>query len=173
MFKFCVVVLLSSSSVNDLDSFLFSSQAASTSSSLFNQTFSADDPSVNPILANIEPCSYYDQPSSTHSYKANDLLIVHINIGSILKNFNNLSHFLSQFSTSPDIICLTETRLNKNPLIYINIPGYQFVYANSTSLAGGVGIYVSAQIDFDVYAKNKPDVHCEDLWISLNCKKLH
>ena len=89
------------------------------------------------------------------------------------KNFDNLSHFLSQFSTSPDIICLTETRFIKNPLIYINIPGYQFVYANSTSLAGGVGIYVSAQIDFDVYAKNKLDVNCEDLWISLNSKKLH
>ena len=51
---------MSSSIVNDLDSFLFSSQAASTSSSLFNQTFSANDPSVNPIFANIEPCSYYN-----------------------------------------------------------------------------------------------------------------
>ena len=121
---------MSSSSVNDLDSFLFSSQAASTSSSLFNQIFSANDPSVNPILANIEPCSYHNQPSSIHSYKTNDLLIVRINIRSILKNFDNLSHFFSQFSTSSDIICLTETRLNKNPLIYINIPGYQFVYGS-------------------------------------------
>ena len=145
---------------------------ASTSSSLFNQTFSANDPSVNPILANTEPCSYYNQPSSIHSYKTKDLLIVHINIRSILKNFGNLSHFLSQFSTSPDIICLTETRLNKNPLIYINIPGYQFVYANSTSLYG-VGICVSSQIDFDMSAKNKLDVNCEDLWISLNGKKIH
>ena len=83
---------------------------------------------------------------------------------------------MSQFSTSPDKTYLTKTRLNKNPLFYINIPGYQFVYANSTSLAGGVGIYVSAQIGFDVYAKNKLDVNCEDLWISLNskiiCKKI-
>ena len=40
-------------------------------------------------------------------------------------------------------------------------------------MAGGVGIYASSQIDFDVSAKNNLDVNCENLWISLNSKKFH
>ena len=54
-------------------------------------------------------------------------------------------------------------RLKNNPLININIPGYDFVQVNTSSFAGGVGMYVSSKLNFEVIAENTLDANCEDI----------
>jgi len=55
-------------------------------------------------------------------------------------------------------------------LTNINIPGYQSICANFSTLAGGVGMHVSNLIDFDIIGQNTIEAGCEDIWICLNNK---
>ena len=49
--------------------------------------------------------------------------------------------------------------------------GYHFVYANSSSAAGGVGMYISSLNNFKVIGKNILQSGCEDIWVRLENKK--
>ena len=158
----------------ELSMFLMSTQAPSSNSNpnLFGNDEIVDQ-SFDSLLTNINPCVYYNNPQSipNRTPSSNDLLIVHVNIRSLTKNFDDLSHFLSQFSVPPDVICITETRLKNASFVNISIPGYEFVFANSFSSAGGVGVYVSSTIGFSVIAKNVINAGCEDIWVSINCNQ--
>jgi len=47
------------------------------------------------------------------------------------------------------IIAISETKLNANSnLSLIQLPGYSFIHADSTSCAGGVGIYIESTISY-------------------------
>ena len=96
-----------------------------------------------------------------------NFFFLHINIRSLQKNFDDLVNLISQFTVLPDIICITETRLKHNPLINISIPGYDFVKANTSSFAGGVGMYVSSKLNFEVIAENTLDANCEDIRVCV------
>ena len=158
----------------ELGMFLMSTQAPSSNSNpnLFGNDEIVDQ-SFDSLLTNINPCVYYNNPQSipNRTPSSSDLLIVHINIRSLTKNFDNLSHFLSQFSVPPDVICITETRLKNASSVNISIPGYEFVFANSFSSAGGVGVYVSSTFGFSVIATNVINAGCEDIWLSINCNQ--
>ena len=63
-------------------------------------------------------------------------------IRSLHKNFDNLYDFLVELNFLPDVIRLTETRIKLHPLLHISLPNYTFFHTDSTTNAGGVGIYV-------------------------------
>ena len=71
-----------------------------------------------------------------------NLSICHVNIVSLNKNIDKLEEFLNKFSHLPDIICVSETRTNEVNVKNINIPGYNFFFNNSSTRAGGAGIYI-------------------------------
>ena len=95
---------------------------------------------------------------------SNELFSLHINIRSLQKKFDDLCNFVSKFTVLPELYCNTETRPKNNPLINISIPGYDFVKANTSSFAGGVGMHVSSKLTFEVIAKNTLDDDCKDIW---------
>ena len=50
---------------------------------------------------------------------------------------------------SPDIIAITETKLAKNKIVVnIDIEGYNFIHSDSSSRAGGVGLYIKDSLTF-------------------------
>ena len=68
---------------------------------------------------------------------ANDqIFVVHINIVSLNKNFDALTHFLNRFPKPVGVICLGETRLNDRNLKHRNLPGYKLFCNHSTTKAG-------------------------------------
>ena len=138
-----------------------------TSSNILCKNFK-HDLSFDDSFNHVKSCSYYDTPSLIPRLNFNELL--HINIRSLQKNFDDLVNFISQFTVSLDISCITETRLKNNPVIDISIPGYDFVKANTSSFAGGVAMYVSSKLNFEVIAENTLDANCEDFWV---CVKTH
>ena len=73
----------------------------------------------------------------------NSLTILHLNIRSLNKNFDQLHEFLVSIRIRPDVICLTETRIKNDPLVNITIPQYKFYHVDSQTSAGGVVVYVS------------------------------
>ena len=81
----------------------------------------------------------------------NDLRIIHFNIRSLRKDYDNLLAFLSLFSFDFHVICLSEIFIYSNEQTYFQIPGYVFLGNSRESEQGGAGIYVRSDIDFEVH----------------------
>ena len=89
---------------------------------------------------------------------SNSLILVHL----------SLCLFLKSLLFKPDVICLTETRVNDQPLANINLPNYSFVHIPSQSNAGGVAVYVSLNLKFSL-DDNQHQLHnSESIWLNLH-----
>ena len=89
------------------------------------------DQILNLITSNIADCDYKDfYDNSLNLWSGNDsLILVHLNIRSLHKNFDNLHEFVSLLPFKPDVICLSESRINQS-LKNIQLQGYNFLNAN-------------------------------------------
>ena len=68
---------------------------------------------------------------------------------------NLIDEFLDSIDIPPDIICLSETKLNSQSNIDdISIEGYHFFQNNATSLFGGTALYVSKTL----FCKQRKDL---------------
>ena len=62
-----------------------------------------------------------------------------------------MHELLSKLSVQSDIIALTETKLSGNSVhSNIELNGYDFLHADSETLAGGVGLYIQNKLDYSV-----------------------
>ena len=83
------------------------------------------------------------------------------------KNFDKFYDFIQSLSYTPDVVCLSESRIKKQPLININLPGYTFLNSSPFKNAGGVAMYVKNDLKF----KNEQtfDLYgCESLWLTIH-----
>ena len=102
------------------------------------------------IMLNI-PCSkYYDfqkfngQLTSTSSKSS--LSMLHFNLRSLPKNFDTLHELLCSLNNKPDIIGISETKLNDNSTANTDLIGYKFFHTNSKTAAGGTAIYAKRSL---------------------------
>ena len=130
---------------------------------LSNNVFSA-------ITEGIAPCKYFSTSNfSSLKLSSEDIFIFRLNIWSSNKNYDDLYELISEFPHPPDLVCLSETKLKNNTQVNIQIRGYQFVHVDSASNAGGVGIYISDNIEFNHASSYSITVDgCENIWISIN-----
>ena len=70
----------------------------------------------------------------------NDFFLLHFNVRSLSKNKDKIDEFLHDFERLPDLVAISETKLNENSTSNISIPNYCFLRNDSPSNAGGVGI---------------------------------
>ena len=73
---------------------------------------------------------------------SNALTLFHCNIKSLPKNLSPL-HILYCLDSRPNIIAISETRLNENSVSNIELPHYYFFHHDSPTAASGAGLYVS------------------------------
>ena len=100
------------------------------------------------------------------------LFIVHINIVSLQKNFDNLILFLNQFVKPIDVLCFSETRLNDHNLSYCALLGYNAFYCNSKTKAGGAAIFVADRLNSKQILDYKiKEIACEDIWVEIGLAK--
>ena len=126
-----------------------------------------DDETYSQLNNNTLPCEYYDELSPP-SGQQHSSLVLHINIRSLQKNFDDFYNLLCSLPQPLVIIALSETRVNLHPLSNIEIPGYTFYYSNSPSKAGGVGVYVSSLVSSDITNKYCLKTEkCEELWLNV------
>ena len=127
----------------------------------------------NSLVENVNECKYFDIPmrSSSSVQNQNSLSVFHANIRSLTKNFDALYELIS-LPVSPDVVCVSETRIKGEPLINISIPNYNSFHKDSPTNAGGVAIYVSKKHQFKVIQEFKLNLKgCEELWIQLISNK--
>ena len=97
---------------------------------------------------------------------------MHFNIRSLQRNFDQKHEILSKLSVQPDIIALTETKLSGNS-VYSNIElnGYDFLHADSETLAGGVGLYIQNKLDYSVNSEINCELnYVENIWIKTQTR---
>ena len=133
-------------------------------------------------------CSLLDVEtfSSLLNSKDNDeVLVVHINARSLLKNVDNIQEFLDTLDKLPDIICISETKIKNQTetspksifdFDEIQLDGYHpFIYNNTAAHFGGTGIYVHENFSFQ--ARRDLDINipgeCEASFIELNFSRSH
>ena len=100
----------------------------------------------------------------------NAFSFLHCNIRSVSANLDNLNHLLFELDCSFTIIGLTETKIitSKDPVINLNLPGFQFVSQPSLSNAGGVGFYIRDKYTFSIRTDlSKAESGFEVLWIEI------
>ena len=66
--------------------------------------------------------------------------IIHLNMRSLPKNLTSLQDIILTVKGTPEIIALSETKLQEKNIYNISIPGYAFLNTNSPTSAGGVGL---------------------------------
>ena len=94
--------------------------------------------------------------------------LFHCNTRSLTKNLSLLNDILCSISQTPSIIAISETKLSENTCNNISIQGYEFLGNNSKTNAGGVGLYISSNIQYIKRSHlefNLNDV--ESCWIEL------
>ena len=98
--------------------------------------------------------------------------LLHCNTRSLGKNVSLLHDILLTVETRPDVIAISETKINENSYANINLPGYNFVNTNSKSQAAGVGLYLANKLEFS--RKTDLDISrngIESCWVELACHK--
>ena len=106
------------------------------------------DQVFNSITSNIADCDYLDfYDNSLNFWNGNDsLILVHLNIRSLHKNFDDLHEFVSLLPFKPVVICLSESRINQ-PLKNIQLQGHNFSMLNLVK-SRGVTVYLSLKFNF-------------------------
>ena len=126
----------------------------------------------NLIVDNLVP-SRYIKPSeikSQFSNNRNEMTLLHINIVSLIKNFDKFKLLLDNMEKMPDFIAISETRLKSfHADSYIpQLEGYDFHRKDSGNNAGGVGAYIKNNINYekrDEFSLNVDD--CQDIWFEI------
>ena len=68
--------------------------------------------------------------------------IISINMRSLQKNLALLEDFLYSLDKRPEILAITETRLNANSVCNVDLLNYELYHTNSPTSAGGSAIYI-------------------------------
>ena len=97
--------------------------------------------------------------------------IVHLNICPLQSHFDELNEFLLSFSSPPFVIFISETRINVEPLINVNIPSYTFHRLPSNTRAGTHNTRAAYFLE-NLTVRNKGNFGfniegCENLWFDV------
>ena len=112
--------------------------ASSRTESNFVQLLNTDNRptySIDPsqmLTNNLKPCVYTEFSDFDSRIDVTQaLFMIHINIRSLQKHCDTLVEMLQLLPALPQLICITETKINKEPLVNIEPENYHFLHANS------------------------------------------
>ena len=136
------------------------------------------DPDSNFFQTNFQSLDTpYLLPEEFHQLLDNknttSVSVLHLNIRSINKNFDNFKLFLSSLNYCFSIICFSETWLNDRNVDNSNykLPNYISIHQIRThSRGGGVSIYIHKGFEFKI--RNDLSINCKDVE-SLGVELLH
>jgi len=128
--------------------------------------------------SNVLSANYYSPNSFKKMLDRNSLVnlkdsfsLLHTNIRSLRKNLEQLeNHLLNEVKHNFDIIGLSETKItsqNTTLDINLNIENYTFEFVPTPLSCGGVGMYISKDINYTILEKTSNE-YFQSLWIEIN-----
>ena len=116
-------------------------------------------------------CEYHTPSQLAHTIKTkhnNELALIHFNVRSSPKNKSKIELFLTQMPTLPEIIAISETKLNSSKRHLVDIKNYNFAHSDSLTNAGGLGIYIRKDLSCCInYNFSVDNNDCESLFIEI------
>nr|CAH7740217.1 unnamed protein product [Callosobruchus chinensis] len=98
------------------------------------------------------------------------LSIAFVNVRSLVPHFADFSYFLE--SQDLDIVGVSETWLNSDvPTNLLNVKNYTFLRKDRVGRGGGVGMYISNNLEFSVVL-SESSFTLEELWVEVKLGKL-
>ena len=77
--------------------------------------------------------------------------MIHSNLASLSKHIDEPRSLICNLNHPFDVIGITETRLDDDdPLVNIEIDGYEFKHTPTDTQCGGAGIYIRSGYEFEV-----------------------
>ena len=141
---------------------------------LFNLISNPDksDEADPDLMLTIPMSNYYSISQLNNSVtKAGPKAIsmFHFNIKSLQKNLALLEDFLYSLDKRPEILAITETRLNANSVCNVDLLDYELYHTDSPTLAGGAAIYVTKTLK----SIPRPDIKfnmqlVESCWVEID-----
>ena len=99
-------------------------------------------------------CDYHDINSfdQLNTQNKNNICLLHVNIRSLRINIEKLSMILADLQVPPQIIGLSETKLNKKQGVNfsITLECYNFLHSDSDTMAGGFRIYINNSLSYQL-----------------------
>ena len=98
-------------------------------------------------LASNYNCNYYNLETLNDELRTKteqDLFLFHVNIRSVIKNEDELIENISAMRFPPEIIAITETKLQANRVFHSKLKGYICIRADSLTCAGGVAFLIKS-----------------------------
>ncbi|MGL1889690.1 MAG: reverse transcriptase domain-containing protein [Reichenbachiella sp.] len=130
------------------------------------------DPDVNYLNGtNIMPQTQYyvEKDFNTEFSQNNNLSLFHINIRSIPKHFNELSHYLDTLAIKFKIIGVTETWLKGYHINY-RIPNYNSeLDMRAKKPGGGVSLYLHSSLQYTVRTDLQMGADTNSVFVEINC----
>ena len=81
---------------------------------------------------------------------------------------SKIEELLQMLKTQPDVIALSESKLNENNVIRADFKNYNFVHCDSLSNAGGVGLYISSSLSYSKIDEHSwATFHSESLFVEI------
>ena len=128
-------------------------------------------------------CNTLDMKSFSqmmNNNEKNTISFVHFNIRSARKNFHSIEEFLYSLDKTPDVICVSETKLNQDPSTDddsstddIMLDGYHFFDTKSASNYGGTGVYISDKYFGNATLRKDLEINipgeCEASFVEIKC----
>ena len=141
---------------------------------LFNLISNPDkSDEIDPDLMLTIPMSNYYSISQINNSIAKAgpkaISMFHCNIRSLQKNLALLEDFLYSLDKRPEIIAITETRLNVNSVCNVDVLNYELYHTDSPTLAGGAAIYITKTLK----SVPRPDIKfnmqlVESCWVEID-----
>nr|XP_047126254.1 uncharacterized protein LOC124807829 [Hydra vulgaris] len=147
----CLENTLPYSSLTDKDFKVTINGANTFTHNLFNDTSSnlknlfqnkLDNDNIN--------CKYYDTTEYNKAISINSQTYLHVNISSLAYYLEDLKLLLSLMNNKPNIIAISETRLNHDKTLRtdINLNDYVFERTDTHSNKGGTIIYIRSELNY-------------------------
>ena len=110
------------------------------------QNFSSDE-----FLNDSISSKYYSAGDFLETKFSNNFTMLHLNIASLSKHIDELRNLLFLLDFPFDVIGITETRLHDDdPIVNLDIKGYDFIHTPTSTNCGGAGIYIKSSYDYAI-----------------------
>ena len=111
---------------------------------LFNLISNPDksDETDPDLMLSIPMSNYYSISQINNAIAKAGPKAISINMRSLQKNLALLEDFLYSLDKRPEILAITETRLNANSVCNVDLLNYELYHTDSPTSAGGSAIYI-------------------------------
>ena len=118
-------------------------------------------------------CSYLDANQVNDFMNSDDYFtIFQNNLRSMKSNMHLVDEIFQNCTKKPDIMAFGETRLHGNDKAPLQEGYHEFEHVDSTTDLGGVGFYISEEIEYTIRADLSMGMdRIEDLWVELTIDK--